>query len=56
MDVFRALALGICLFAAIAKMLNPHFTFGGPSYRTPFWSSAFFLGLSFLIALIRCEG
>lgn len=44
----------ICFVAAALKASDPHYTIGGPEYRTPFWSSMFFvvLGLLLLLSLL----
>lgn len=34
--------LFIVYTAGIMKLTDPHYTFGGSQYRTPFWSSFFF--------------
>tara|TARA_Y100001970_G_C14098835_1_gene784302 strand:+ start:258 stop:416 length:159 start_codon:yes stop_codon:yes gene_type:complete len=49
MKYTKIIALLICLYAAVAKYFNPYYTFGGETYRTPFFSSMFFIILIILI-------
>lgn len=41
------------------KFNNPHFTIGGPKFRTPFWSSMFFMVISIFsftsVYLLNCK-
>ena len=52
MKYTKIILILICLYAAVAKYFNPYYTFGGEKYRTPFYSSMFYIILLALILTI----
>lgn len=51
MNIYLLTAFVICNIAAVCKLYDPKFTFGGEFYRTRLWSSLFFVVLALLIFL-----
>jgi len=47
--ILICIVISVCFMAAVFKALDPRFTFGGSRFRTPFWSSMFFVTLGALL-------